>query len=51
MSVNTNMDLNIQFIVNKDDRNGIENYLFYYYSPECNKISPPDTEEIEINLP
>ena len=33
------------------DRDGIEKYLYNYYSPECNKISPPDVEPIEVNLP
>jgi Nuclease subunit of the excinuclease complex len=33
------------------DRDGIEKYLYEYYNPECNKISPPDVEPIEVNLP
>jgi len=33
------------------DRDGIEKYLYEYYSPECNKISPPDVDPIEVNLP
>lgn len=33
------------------DRDGIEKFLYDYYNPECNKISPPDVEPIEVNLP
>lgn len=33
------------------DRDGIEKYLYDYYKPECNKISPPDVDPIEVNLP
>lgn len=33
------------------DRDGIEKFLYDYYKPECNNISPPDVESIEVNLP
>ena len=33
------------------DRDGIEKCLYDYYNPEWNKISPPDVEPIEVNLP
>ena len=32
-------------------RDGIEKYLYETYSPECNKISPPNVNPIEVNLP
>lgn len=33
------------------DRDGIEKYLYEKYKPECNKISPPLVDPIEVNLP
>jgi len=38
-------------VSNKKDRDGVENYLYNYYEPECNQISPPKAQSIEINLP
>lgn len=35
----------------QSDRDGIEKYLYEYYNTECNKISPPDVDPIEVNLP
>lgn len=34
----------------QSDRDGIEKYLYDYYSPECNKVDPGG-KAIEVNLP
>lgn len=39
------------FVGRQIDRDGIEKYLYDYYNPECNKISPPEVVPIEVNLP
>lgn len=39
------------FVGRQADRDGIEKYLYNYYSPECNNISPPGVDPIEVNLP
>lgn len=38
-------------VANADERDGIELFLYDHYSPECNEISPPKVEPIEVNLP
>jgi len=35
----------------QNDRDGVEKYLYEYFTPECNDNSPPSDEPIEINLP
>ena len=35
----------------KENRDGIEKYLFEQYNTECNEISPPDVDPIIVNLP
>lgn len=37
-------------ISKQNDRDGVEKYLYDYYSPECNQIDPGG-EPIEVNLP
>jgi len=38
-------------IAKQEDRDSIEKFLYEYYKPECNIISPPDVDPIEVNLP
>jgi excinuclease UvrABC nuclease subunit len=33
------------------ERDGLEKYIYEFYSPECNIISPPDVDPIEVNFP
>jgi excinuclease UvrABC nuclease subunit len=38
-------------VANQSDRDNIEKFLYDYYKPECNKISPPSNLPQEVNLP
>lgn len=37
-------------VARKDDRSGIEKYLYDHYKPECNQVDPGG-DPISINLP